>query len=430
MADNVRIEDYIVDALTSYGKGVNTERQLAYSLDGLKPVYRRTIYTALKLAGNGMSKTATIVGSVMGSLHPHSDSSISDVVSSLVRWGIFDGQGNHGMRLIYGDDIEPSSSRYTEAKLSDRWRNIFKDLIEFVPFKEAEISGYNEPVYLPTPLPLILLFNGLGIGYGVNSRYPMFTPKSLYNAYLKDDPYELEAPEKLSINYSKSELDDLWEKGLGKVCYEYSVTPETISAGKGVMIEGSAEIFKPNLDKGFFEELQKGQVFILDRTDSEIPKVFVGKSPNVKAISLEDIYDTCKILTSYQRTFRLTVSDGDHVFVIPLREWIRTTMENYIGLVEEYKLSRIKSLEFDHEVYAWLPIITQCLIDHRDYDAEKLASINKCDLDIVKAIMRKTINTLRNTDSTAKMASIREEIKKFKALSPTEFVNNLIVNEF
>lgn len=117
------IGDYIEESLTCFGDEVNNRRQISFLYDGLKPVYRRVITTAFKY--NKLTKTARIVGDCMGELHPHGDKSIADVVSNMVRFGIFDGQGNHGKMLIHGVDAKPSAMRYTEAMLSSKFRKFF-----------------------------------------------------------------------------------------------------------------------------------------------------------------------------------------------------------------------------------------------------------------------------------------------------------------
>lgn len=426
-----KIDNYVSNALVNFGSEVNNNRQLPLVTDGLKSVFRRVIYTAMK-NGSKMTKTAAITGLVLSTVHPHGSDSVDSVVSALVRWGIFEGQGSHGLKMIYGDDIPAAASRYTEARVDSKWMNIFSNLMDYVPYKEAELEGNTEPVYLPTPIPLILLFSGLGIGYGANCRIPMFTAKSLYEAMIHNDPYKLEASGGLILDKNNSELKELWTKGLGRLTYKYQVEKVSIASGNGTMITGSAEIFKPNLDKVFMEELDKGQVYILDQTSGSIPKVFVGRSPNVRAVSLDDIYNTCMDACTYTRMFRLTVTDGDQCYCIPLKNWLEETYLNYINLINKYKEDKISKLRFDYRVYDWLPVVTECLINNRDYSAEDIVKAMKnddCNIDVVNAILRKSISTLRNTDSTAKLKGITKQIKEFEKLDPEVYVQSMI-NEF
>lgn len=422
------IDGYVVRALTDFGRGVNGARQLPFVGDGLKVVYRRVIYTALR-AGERMTKTAALTGTTLATTHPHSSESVDDVIASLVRWGIFEGQGNFGMKMIYGDDIDPAAPRYTEARISPKWRDIFSDLMPFVGYVEAEIEGSQEPVSLPTPIPLMLLFSGIGIGYGVNCRIPMFTATSLYRAMQKDDPKLLRAPDGLSIDAKKSDLKGLWARGVGKITYRYKTELMTISSGDGVMISGSAEIFKPAIEKEFHGELERGQIYVLDNTSGSIPQVFIGRSPKVRAITAEEIKERCDQICSNTKTYRLTVTDGDNAYVIPLRSWLQETYKGYIELIGRFREDNIARLNFEYRVYEWLPKIVSVLMADRSLSAEGIVrKINRkaCDLEVVRAVLRKPISTLQNVDSTEKLKVIERHIQEFKSMDPVGYTENLV----
>ena len=173
--NTVSIGDFVTESMTHFGKEVNTNRQLPHVLDGLKPVYRRIIYETLTNNVGSMTKTAAIAGRVIATTHPHSDSSVVPPISNLVRWNILEGQGNHGLKSLMGDDIDAAAPRYTEAKISSKYLNIFKEFMPYVEYVDAEMPGYKEPKYLPSPIPLCLSFSTLGIGIGVNTRVPAFT---------------------------------------------------------------------------------------------------------------------------------------------------------------------------------------------------------------------------------------------------------------
>lgn len=419
------LDKYVTESLTIFGKEVNVNRQLPLVTDGLKPVFRRAIYITMGY-GQKMTKTSAISGTTISKVHPHSSDSVDKVISALVRWGIFEGQGSHGMKMIYGDDLAPAAPRYTEARIHKKWYDILNPFMDYVPYKEAELEGNQEPVYLPTPIPLILLFSGLGIGFGANCRIPMFSAQSLYAAMINDDPQLLEASGDLIIDKDNSDLKDLWETGIGKITYRYHTEDVTISAGRGTMITGSAEMYKPNLDGVFKDELTKGQVYILDQTHGDIPQVFVGISPYVRSVTYDDVLERCTKACTFTRFFRLTVTDGDQCFVVPLRNWLRETYDNYLDIIKAYKKDQIKKLRFEYDVYDWIKIVSECLINHRDYDAQQLSEETGCDIEVVKAIMRKSISTLRNVDSLDKLKSIKAQINEMKQLDPVTYTDELV----
>lgn len=425
--ESIGIGDYVESGLTLFGKEVNANRQLVLELDGLKPIYRRLIYTALQYPDR-MVKSATLVGDVIGKLHPHGTASAEPVVSALVRWGIFDGQGNYGAKMLDGDDLEPAASRYTEAKISTKWRDILADYMGYVPYKEAEIEGYKEPCYLPTPIPLSLAFGSLGIGFGVNMRLPSFTIKSMYQALINDDPYLLEAP--FGLTLSKTEgLKDLWTRGLGELEYKYKVYDTALDSGYGTIIEGDPELFKPNLSV-FDPWIQQGRVYKINLT-KDIGKIFIGRTYNVKAISLDDISDMANKAAIYKKTFRLTVSDGERSYLIPLKNWLINCYNNYYKIVERFRLDNIEKLKFDHLVYSYLHPVVEILYNHRDFNDtdiynELSKSHDDITIEVIQAILRKNISTIRNTDSTAKLQKIQDKLNYFETLDITNKIKSLI----
>lgn len=72
----------------NYAMSVITERALPDARDGLKPVHRRILYS---MHQNGLSavarfkKSATVVGDVLGSYHPHGDTSVYDAMVNLAQ---------------------------------------------------------------------------------------------------------------------------------------------------------------------------------------------------------------------------------------------------------------------------------------------------------------------------------------------------------
>lgn len=153
-----------------YAVAVNTDRAIPDATSGLKPVARRIIYGAYA-SGRSSSKPhvkcAKIVGDVMGTYHPHGDSSIYGALVRLaqpweLRYPLIDFHGNMGN--IGGDG--PASSRYTEARLAKisedgLLQGIKKRNVDFQPtYDEAD----EEPITLPAIFPNLLCNPNTGIG--------------------------------------------------------------------------------------------------------------------------------------------------------------------------------------------------------------------------------------------------------------------------
>src|SRR5437868_6914508 len=165
------------NAYLDYAMTVIVQRALPDVRDGLKPVHRRVLFAMHKLGLNfngRFSKSAGVVGEVLGKYHPHGDAPVYEALVRMVqefslRYPLVDGQGNFGS--IDGDP--PAAYRYTEARLAkiahELLADIDKDTVDFVPnFDESE----REPTVLPTKVPNLLVNGSSGIAVGMATNIP------------------------------------------------------------------------------------------------------------------------------------------------------------------------------------------------------------------------------------------------------------------
>lgn len=160
-----------------YAMSVIVARALPDVRDGLKPVHRRILY-AMHLLGlhssSSFSKSAKVVGEVLGKYHPHGDVPVYDALVRLaqdfsMRYPLVRGQGNFGS--VDGDP--PAAMRYTEVKLAQisdlMLADIEKETVEFMDNFDATLK---EPIYLPALLPNLLLMGSEGIAVGMATKIP------------------------------------------------------------------------------------------------------------------------------------------------------------------------------------------------------------------------------------------------------------------
>src|SRR5258708_4653243 len=164
-------------AYLDYAMSVIVSRALPDVRDGLKPVHRRILYGMHELNlvhTSKFTKSAKIVGEVMGKFHPHGDAPIYDALVRLaqdfsMRYPLVDGQGNFGS--LDGDP--PAHMRYTEARMkpitAEMLHDIDKETVEFSPNFDA---SEKEPNYLPAKLPNLLLMGSEGIAVGMATKIP------------------------------------------------------------------------------------------------------------------------------------------------------------------------------------------------------------------------------------------------------------------
>jgi len=160
-----------------YAMSVIVARALPDIRDGLKPVHRRILYAMHQMnlgPGSSYSKSAKVVGEVLGKYHPHGDSSVYDAMVRMaqdfsMRYPLVDGQGNFGS--VDGDP--PAAMRYTEARLAKISQNMLldieKDTVDTVDNFDATLQ---EPAYLPALLPNMLLMGSEGIAVGMATKIP------------------------------------------------------------------------------------------------------------------------------------------------------------------------------------------------------------------------------------------------------------------
>ncbi|MBI5319973.1 DNA topoisomerase IV subunit A [Bradyrhizobium sp.] len=204
----VMLRDALEERYLAYALSTIMHRALPDARDGLKPVHRRILYgmRLLRLDPNAaFTKSAKIVGDVMGSFHPHGDQAIYDAMVRLAqdfnsRYPLVDGQGNFGN--IDGDN--PAAYRYTEARMTEVARllleGIDEDGVEFRPNYDGKSK---EPAVLPGGFPNLLANGAQGIAVGMATAIPPHNAAELCDAAL----HLIEKPEAKSKSLLK------WVKG-------------------------------------------------------------------------------------------------------------------------------------------------------------------------------------------------------------------------
>ncbi|HWY87043.1 MAG TPA: DNA topoisomerase IV subunit A, partial [Gemmataceae bacterium] len=172
-----------------YASYVIRDRAIPHLADGLKPVQRRILWALHQMDDGRFMKVANVTGETM-KYHPHGDASINDALVVLAnKRYLIEGQGNFG-NIFTGDP--PAAGRYIECRLTPLAREqLFNDEItELVPSYDGR---RNEPVTLPSKLPLLLMLGTEGIAVGMTSRilphnFPELVEAQI--AILKKQPFK------------------------------------------------------------------------------------------------------------------------------------------------------------------------------------------------------------------------------------------------
>ncbi len=173
----VEIQTEMKRSYLDYAMSVIVGRALPDVCDGLKPVHRRVLY-AMYDGGyrpdRGFFKSSRVIGDVLGTYHPHGDSSVYDALVRLVqpwslRYPMIDGQGNFGSP---GND-PAAAHRYTECRMSQLAMEMIRDIDEETVDFAANYDGRTmEPVLLPSRIPNLLANGSSGIAVGMATNIP------------------------------------------------------------------------------------------------------------------------------------------------------------------------------------------------------------------------------------------------------------------
>lgn len=230
------MEEKIVNTLEKnympYAMSVITSRAIP-EIDGFKPSHRKLLFTMYKmgLLSGARTKSANIVGQTM-KLNPHGDSAIYDTMVRMSRgyeallYPYVDSKGNFGK--FYSRDMACAASRYTEAKLENICKELFKDIdkdtVDFVPNYDNTLK---EPSLLPCTFPSVLVNSNTGIAVGMASSICPFNLKEVCDttiAYIKNPEHNIsetliapDFPGAGEIIYDKEKIEEIYNTGRGGI---------------------------------------------------------------------------------------------------------------------------------------------------------------------------------------------------------------------
>ena len=177
LGDSLPLGRYASTQYLQYAIATVKDRALPRVGDGQKPVQGRILYsmwTNNTRSGTKRTKSAAVVGEVLGKLHPHGDQSVYDALVRLaqnftMRYPLIDGEGNFGSR----DGDEAAAYRYTEARLTKFAEVLLAEIdmgtVDFIPNYDGTRE---EPTILPARLPVVLLNGASGIAVGMATEIP------------------------------------------------------------------------------------------------------------------------------------------------------------------------------------------------------------------------------------------------------------------
>lgn len=319
----VNIEEEMKSAYIDYSMSVIVSRALPDVRDGLKPVHRRVLYGMSELgvfSNRPYKKSARIVGEVLGKFHPHGDTSVYNAMVRMaqewsLRYPLVEGQGNFGS--VDGDS--PAAMRYTEARLQkiaeESLADIDKDTVDFQPNFDDSL---NEPVVLPTRIPILLINGSSGIAVGMATNMPPHNLAEIVDATIAyiNNP-EITGDELLEyikgpdfptggIIYGEQGIKDVAESGRGRIVIRAKTEIELTHSGRECIIVteipymvNKAEMIRKIADLINDKKLE-GISYINDESDRNGMRIVIILKKDATAnVVLNNLFKFSQLQTSF-----------------------------------------------------------------------------------------------------------------------------------
>lgn len=457
------MEEKIVDTLKKnympYAMSVIMSRAIP-EIDGFKPSHRKLIYTMFKmgLLGSVRTKSANIVGQTM-KLNPHGDSAIYETMVRLSRGyeallhPYVDSKGNFGK--FYSRDMACAASRYTEAKLEDICKEIFKDIEkDTVDFVDNYDNTLKEPALLPCTFPSILVNSTTGIAVGMASSICSFNLKEVCKTtakIIKNPEHDVlttlvapDFPGGGEIIYDKEKLKAIYETGRGgikiRAKYEYdkkyncidikNIPPTTTSE---VIIEKIAALVK----EGKIREISD----VRDETGLDGLKITIDLKRGANPESLmRKLFRLTPLEDTFSCNFNVLIAETPKVMGVKeiITEWI-AFREECIKRRTVFDLQRLNSkLHLLEGLEKILVDIDKAILIIRKTQEEinvvpnlmEGFLIDKIQAEYVADIKLRHLNREYILKRTNEIESIKNEIKKLKEiLEDKSKVDKLILED-
>jgi DNA gyrase subunit A len=383
---SINIEDEMRRSYLDYSMSVIIGRALPDVRDGLKPVHRRILYGMAEMGlqfNKKYTKSAKVVGHVMGNYHPHGDSAIYDTMVRLaqpfsLRYPLVDGQGNFGS--VDGDP--PAAMRYTESRMTriagEMLADIDSDTVDFSPnYDESTL----EPTVLPARIPNLIVNGSGGIAVGMATNIPPHNLTEVVNACitLLNDPHagidavleHVKGPDFPTGGYlyGRTGIANTYKTGRGRFIMRAKCSIENISGGRQAIIvtEIPYQVNKSKLIERIAELVNEGIITDIardefrDESDRDGMRIHIGLKRGAESqIVLNQLYKHTQMQESFSMIF-LAVHNGQPK-VLPLDQAIRAFLEHRTEVVRRRTAFLLgKARDREHILLGY-----QIALDHLD----------------------------------------------------------------
>ena len=459
--EKVSIGDFSEDAYLNYSMYVILDRALPSLLDGLKPVQRRIIYAMSELGlkhSTKYKKSARTVGDVLGKFHPHGDTACYEAMvimaqSFAYNMPLIDGQGNWGTQ---DDPKSFAAMRYTESKLTKYSELLLQDLkngtSDWIPNFDGTLD---EPKFLPSQIPNILINGSSGIAVGMSTDIPphnlgeiilavqhvINNPKCTIKELMEFIPAP-DYPTGAHLLHDESDIDAIYNEGTGniKLRAEYSHHGKSIEiislpyqASTTKIIEQiQSQIIEKKI--GFINTIE-------DQSDEKNPVKIIMKIKG-NSHSPTEVMNHLYFTTDLERNYRVNlnmISANGKPRVMNLKEilseWVSFRIDTYkrkLNYENNQILDRLHILEGFLIVYKHLDKIIE-ILRNEDNPKPKIMKIGKFSEKQYESIINMRLRNIAKLEED-KIKDEYENLKKRNKeinsiLKSKSKLNKIIIND-
>lgn len=465
----ISIRDEMRRSYIDYAMSVIVGRALPDVRDGLKPVHRRILYAMSELGltpDKAFKKCAKVVGEVLGKYHPHGDTAVYDALVRLAqdfasRYTLVNGHGNFGS--VEGDNA--AAMRYTECKLTPEAMTMLEDIEQdTVDFQPNYDGSEEEPIILPTRLPMLLLNGSSGIAVGMATNIPPHNLGEVVDGLcaMIDEP-TIGVPQ--LMQYIKGPdfptggqivgtkgIRDAFETGRGSVMMRAVTTIEQIPGGHGrqertaiVVNEIPYMVNLTNLTEKIAELVRdkkiEGISDLRNESDREGLRLVIElKRDAVPDVVLRNLFKQTQLQTSFGVNTLALVNGQPRLLTLP--DVLNEFVEHRITVVERRTRFELKKAQTRAHILAGLMIaigdldkVIQLIreADSTDTARQQLISQYSLDIDQANAILEMQLRRLTGLERekiAAEYDELQARIAELKSiLASRQKVLNIIKSE-
>jgi DNA gyrase/topoisomerase IV subunit A len=372
-------------------------RNFPLALDGLKPVERRVLLSAYKIARNKFVKSRQVDAYTIGHYHPHGE--CYGTIVQLVRQGFLIGQGNFGTNVGV-EPIGPAAPRYTECRISPLALDVAFKYVEYVPWVDTELDD-KEPQFLPAMYPMCLMGTEYtqGIGFGFRTYIPCYTVSDLHKRLLwllgirKRKPI-IKPITDCEIVSDPKVLDELLTTGKAKIDVEGIIEVDTRLNKVKLRSWPPGKRFESFLNK-FQKELSENMIGFSDLSVTETEIVFQVMRERNRDKIFKEFVDKLRTAIKGTISFETIVTDENQkVKVTPIDEMLINTFNRFreindVMLKDKIKKAKLSIAELN-TLAIIKPVLTKCL--ENGYDVDQTLEIIEKETPLEKETIGEIIN--------------------------------------